>query len=109
MASDNETVEDIVSEMNCSHEGMIAFEFQHYASRIEAAHRREIAAKDAEIAELRECLMEACDVACDGCRHAVWNDGKIANCKRHKNWKCPFGAERWRKALEGAKNEKDNP
>ena len=32
MAENNETVAEIVREMNCSHEGMIAFEFQGYAN-----------------------------------------------------------------------------
>lgn len=53
MASDKETVSEIVSEMNCSHELMTVFEFHNYASRIEAAHNR-------EVAELRECLEQAC-------------------------------------------------
>lgn len=65
---------------------------------------KKLAAKDAEIAELRECLKEACEVACDGCRLAVWHNQKFVKCKKHKNWKCPFGTERWRKALEGGNN-----
>ena len=69
-----------------------------------AAKDRIIAAKDAEIAELRECLKQACEVACGDCRLAVWNNQKFVKCKKHKNWKCPFGTERWRKALEGAKD-----
>ena len=53
-----------------------------------------------ELVELRECMKEAIDVACDGCHLAVWKSRKFVKCKRHKNWKCPFGTERWRKALE---------
>lgn len=59
--------------------------------------------QDAEITELRECLKQACEVACDGCCLAVWNNQKFVKCKKHSNWKCPFGAERWRKALKGVK------
>ena len=52
MASDNETVSEILKEMNSSHEGMIAFEFMGYADRIEAAHRREAADIEATKAAL---------------------------------------------------------
>ena len=67
--------------------------------------RRRLKVAEDAMTELRECLQEACDVACDGCRLAVWNNGKVVKCKKHKNWKCPFGTERWRKALEGGNNE----
>lgn len=73
----------------------------HYlADRIEAAHKREIAAKDAEIAELRECMKPILSVRlCDGGTQPI-SDAlcAVAECK-----------SRWRKALEGLSDEKDNP
>lgn len=58
MAND-ETVAEIAKEMNCSHEGMIAFEFQHYASRIIAAHERELSAEQKRCGEiLRDQIAE---------------------------------------------------
>lgn len=83
MASD-ETVADIVSEMR---DGVVARGWmeqvlREFADRIDAAHNR-------EIAELRECLKDALTFVCSGC-------------KDHTHKMCRFN--RWRKALEGAKD-----
>lgn len=63
--------------------------------RIKAAHKR-------ELAELRECLQDACATACSGvlvgCKGTFAYDSKcclLAECEYHK----------WRKALEGGNNE----
>lgn len=95
-------------------------------ARIEAAHKREVAELRGErsgilkanaslsadndrlrreVAELRDCLKEAIGVACDGCHLAVWHNRKFVKCKKHSNWKCPFGTERWRKALEAIREK----
>ena len=68
MANANETVANFV--------------FTGYANRINAAHNREVVAKDAEIAELRECLKEAVELITLG-KPTI------------------EGVARWRKALEG--------
>ena len=67
MAS-NETVVDIVKEMVEFGNHCAAFggayspeRWDNLCKRLIAAHKREIAAKDAELAELRECLKVAKD------------------------------------------------
>ena len=70
MAS-NETVAGIIAEVRTINP------FNEYADRIESAHNRELAAKDAEIAELRRRLniaedaLKKIDNMCDGdmCKH----------------------------------------
>lgn len=129
MASDKETVAEIVGEMRTKNvEPNYDAIMRLYAYRIEAAHKREDdelkrkletkdawidavkklfkkqlveAAHDREVAELRECMKEAVDYFCG-------ND-KLADCteKVYGNPKCETEGqycmvERWRKALEGA-------
>lgn len=111
MANDNETVEQVYEEMKevtgirrfidshyCNHCGdQIDGEgsaLDVYADRILAAHKREIASKDAEIARLRECLREATEWACgnpdESCEECVAHGGDT-----------PCKCEKWRKAMEG--------
>lgn len=120
MAS-NETIAEIVSDMRVyaknskvnGGEVDVWNWLANYADRIEAAHNRElaekddkrltivamyenvIAAKDREIAELRECLMEAVREKCPftrmGCKHSEQCD-----------YEC--GTEKWRNALKGSNN-----
>lgn len=65
-----------------------------FADDILAAHKREIASKDAEIARLRECLREATEWACgnpdESCEECVSHGGDT-----------PCKCEKWRKAMEG--------
>ena len=86
-----------------------------WANRIEAAHKRAlaakdderltvvamyenvIAAKDREIAELRECLREAVREKCPFTR---------MSCKHSEPCDYECGTEKWRKALEGSNNGK---
>lgn len=93
MASENETVADIVKEMrdifaltgidkNKSH-------LMGFFERIETAHRR-------EVAELRECLKEAIREKCPFTR---------MSCKHGEPCDYECGTYKWRKALEGAKDE----
>ena len=105
MASENETVAEIVSEMRgewaqvyfsegsrrkdgeyCDNE-FAAIESGTVADRIEAAHGR-------EVAELRECLKEAIEWSCgnpgDACEDCVAHGGDT-----------PCKCEKWRKAQEG--------
>ena len=99
MASDNETVaEAIVAVRKMIHDcpaingGLGEFQYQLRANgaldRIEAANNRELATKDAEIAELRDHLEAATSYACAICgnRSAIG----CATCsvfKASKAWK----------------------
>ena len=99
----------------------VGAKIRHYADLIEAAWKREmadekrisdaviqslrdkklemageIAAKDAEIAELRECLNEAIREKCPFTR---------MSCKHGEPCDYECGTFKWRKALEGAKGE----
>lgn len=66
----NETIEDIIAEMR----GIRVREFQDYADRLEAAHKREVreAVTDCnqfnDAAKLREALKLCVDEMCDRCR-----------------------------------------
>ena len=114
----NETIADIVAEMR---EGVVADGWmeqtlREFADRVEAAHKREIAyekrisdavvqslrdkklemageiaAKDAEIAELRECLNEAIREKCPFTR---------MSCKHGEPCDYECGTFKWRKALQ---------
>lgn len=113
MASDNETAveaiaaerhriecakadaEDLEIECEFTDEEVVAI-----IDRIESAHKR-------EIEELRECLKETINAAadamwwkrgCDKTRNVCTNCGE-----KDKTFPCPV--KRWRKALEGAKDE----
>ena len=56
----------------------------------------EIAVKDSEIAELRECLNEAIREKCPFTR---------MSCKHGEPCEYECGTDKWRKALEGAKED----
>lgn len=113
MSNENETVEQVcewLTERDLPFAASIAavkIENPHYdaeacmigalknlADRILSAHNREVASKDAEIAELRECLREAAEWACgnpdEACEDCVAHGGDT-----------PCKCEKWRKALEG--------
>ena len=101
MASENETVADIVKEKRDTADeaelkGKNTFAFdlakmlREEANRIEAAHQR-------EVAELRKCLKEAIDYNCAMC------EIKGKGCEVEG-----FCTERrWRKVLEATKGEED--
>lgn len=124
MANNNETVADIVREMRAyaknskvnGGEVDVWNWLADYADRIEAAHNHELdvqygrisrlvdklAAKDAEIAELRECLKIIRDNILP---HTIKSaDGKYVNNGGYLSEEF-VDDERWRKALEGANNE----
>lgn len=87
---DNEPVKEIVCDMRAYDSGKIADIWMHrFADRIESAHRR-------EVAELIECLREAIELHCDNL------DGDCLHCIRCGV--CNY--LKWRKALEGANNDK---
>ena len=98
MASEYETVEDLVKEMlnlglldekstDKIPRSLQALGLRTYAARIKAAHQREVEEMKREIAELRECLEQA------------YGD-KIGTYTMKGN-----EVERWRKALKGASND----
>ena len=60
-----ETIEDIVADIRAQNQGLpedsyalspLVCDLLSFASRIESAHRREVAELDRKVAELRECL-----------------------------------------------------
>lgn len=90
MASENETVADIVAAMRIeSHAGdascleWVGAKIRSYADRIEAAHER-------EVAELRKCLNEAIRENCPFTR---------MSCKKGESCDYECGTDKWRKAL----------
>ena len=102
MAS-NETLADIVEEMVEFGNHCAAFggayspeRWNNLCKRLIAAHKREIVAKDAEIAELRECLMEAVREKCPFTR---------MSCRYGEQCDYECGTEKWRKALKGSNSE----
>lgn len=70
--ADNETIADIIAEMR----GIRVREFQDYADRLEAAHRREVATtkeslavgNSGDCAKLREAVKLCMDEMCSRCR-----------------------------------------
>lgn len=117
MASDNETVADIVREMVEFGNHCAAFggayspeRWDNLCKRLNAANKRAldakdderltvvanyenvIAAKDREIAELRECLREAVREKCPFTR---------MSCKHDEPCDYECGTKKWRNALEG--------
>ena len=100
MASENETVADIVNEKRDTADeaelkGKNTFAFdlakmlREEADRIEAAHQR-------EVAELRECLKEAVTEVCN----------RLEKCGFKEP--CVFKTcyvQKWRKALKGSSND----
>jgi len=126
----NETIEDIVADIRAQNQGLpedsyalspLVCDLLSLADRIEAAEKREIAdekrisdavvqslrdkklemageiaVKDAEIAELRECLKEAIREKCPFTR---------MSCKHGETCDYECGTFKWRKALEGSKED----
>ena len=111
-----ETIEDIVADIRAQNQGLpedsyalspLVCDLLSLADRIEAANKREIiverhlaeeylATKDEEIAELRECLNEAIREKCPFTR---------MSCKHGEPCEYECGTDKWRKALEGAKED----
>ena len=125
-----ETIEDIVADIRAQNQGLPEDSYAlspqvcdllSLADRIEDAHDREmadekrisdaviqslrdkklemageIAVKDAEIAELRECLNEAIREKCPFTR---------MSCKHGETCDYGCGTFKWRKALEGSKED----
>ena len=102
MSNKQETVADIVKELRGTKGGQhtnggLTFErwrarcqlADDYADRFEAAHQR-------EVAELRECLNEAIREKCPFTR---------MSCKHGEPCEYVCGTDKWRKALEVAKDE----
>ena len=100
MASENETVEDVVKEMlyifSLTGLDKNKSPLMDFFERIKAAHQREVAEMKREVAELRECLNEAIREKCPFTR---------MSCKHGEPCEYVCGTDKWRKALEGAKDE----
>ena len=96
METNNETVAAIVREMRVyakkskinGGEVDVWNWLAHFADRIEAAHKR-------ELAELRECLREAVREKCPFTR---------MSCRYGEQCDYECGTQKWRKALEGSNN-----
>ena len=113
MASENETVADIVKEKRDTADeaelkGKNTFAFdlakmlREEANRIEAAHQREVAELKRKVAELRECLKETMVIAiAEYHYHSCFKHVKCGEIERCKTCK----VARWRKALKGASND----
>ena len=93
MASENETVADIVADIRAQNQGLpedsyalspLVCDLLSFANRIEAAHQR-------EVAELRECLKEAIREKCPFTR---------MSCKHGEPCDYECGTVKWRKALQ---------
>ena len=98
MSNKHETISDIVAAMrNEGHAGdescleWVGAKMRTYADRIEAAHQREVAELEREVAELRECLKEAIREKCPFTR---------MSCKHGEPCDYECGTVKWRKALQ---------
>lgn len=105
MSNKQETIADIVADIRAQNQGLpedsyalspLVCDLLSFADRIEAAHQREVAEMKREIAELRECLNEAIREKCPFTR---------MSCKHGEPCEYVCGTDKWRKALEGAKDE----
>ena len=94
----NETIDDIVADIRAQNQGLpedsyalspLVCDLLSLADRIEASHER-------EIAELRECLNEAIREKCPFTR---------MSCKHGEPCEYECGTDKWRKSLEGAKED----
>ena len=103
MASENETIADVVAKMlefaetdsQTIGRDVLRRRIQHFANRIEAAAKREReagadAAHKREVAELRECLKEAIREKCPFTR---------MSCKHGEPCDYECGTVKWRNAL----------
>ena len=97
---EQETIEDIVADIRAQNQGLpedsyalspLVCDLLSLADRIEASHKREMTAKDEEIAELRECLKEAIREKCPFTR---------MSCKHGEPCDYECGTFKWRKALQ---------
>lgn len=107
MASENETISDIVNEMRTLGRldekstdkiprTLQALGLRTYADRIEAVHLREVAELERKVSELRECLKEAVTEVCN----------RLEKCGFKEP--CVFKTcyvQKWRKALKGSSND----
>ena len=96
--SKQKTIADIVAAMrNEGHAGdescleWVGAKIRGYADSIEAAHQREVAELEREVAELRECLKEAIREKCPFTR---------MSCKHGEPCDYECGTVKWRKALQ---------
>ena len=109
MASENETVEEIVNETKFAIDygngvllDLAGKQAVGILDRIEATHRREVEEMKREIAELRECLKEAMvDAVAEYKNNSCFKNVKCGEIERCKTCK----VVRWRKALKGASND----
>lgn len=101
MASENETVEEVLAEFGknielmrkCKCVGVSLWNCMKFKLRIEIAHKR-------EVARLRESLSDAIELFCDTFTD---NDEETGKCK-DKDGVCPCVA-RWRNALKEGANK----
>ena len=100
--ANQETIADIVKEMRTLGRldekstdkiprTLQALGLRTYADRIETAHQREVAEREREVAELRECLKEAIREKCPFTR---------MSCKHGETCDYECGTFKWRKALQ---------
>ena len=98
--SKQETIADIVADIRAQNQGLpedsyalspLVCDLLSFADRIEAAHQREVAELEREVAELRECLKEAIREKCPFTR---------MSCKHGEPCDYECGTVKWRKALQ---------
>ena len=111
MASENETVADIVADIRAQNQGLpedsyalspLVCDLLSFANRIEEAHQREVAELERKVSELRECLKETMvDAVAEYKNNSCFRNvkcGEIEKCDTCK-------VMRWRKVLKGASND----
>ena len=100
MSNEKETIADIVADIRAQNQGLpedsyalspLVCDLLSFADRIEAAHQREVAELEREVAELRECLKEAIREKCPFTR---------MSCKHGEPCDYECGTVKWRKALQ---------
>ena len=111
MASENETVEDIVADIRAQNQGLpedsyalspLVCDLLSFADRFEAAHQREVSELNLKVAELRECLKETMVAAvAEYKNNSCFRNVKCGEIKRCDTCK----VMKWRKALKGESND----
>ena len=111
MASENETVADIVADIRAQNQGLpedsyalspLVCDLLSFANRIEEAHQREVAELERKVSELRECLKETmADAVAEYKNNSCFRNVKCGEIERCDTCK----VMRWRKVLKGASND----
>ena len=111
MSNEQETISEVVADIRAQNQGLpedsyalspLVCDLLSLADRIEAAHQREVAELEREVAELRECLKETmADAVAEYKNNSCFRNVKCGEIERCDTCK----VMKWRKVLKGASND----